>query len=54
MMVVVVMVVRVLYLVIIYNIDMCDNWEQDYAKQFTCKGEVLDSGDGEFVDTSEI
>ena len=28
---------------------MCDNWKSDFSKQFTCKGVVLDSGDGEYV-----
>lgn len=28
---------------------MCDKWRNDYSNQYSCKGVVLDSGEGEYV-----
>ena len=28
---------------------MCDNWRKEHAKEVSCEGVVLDSGDGEFI-----
>ena len=28
---------------------MCDNWKENYTKDISCKGIVLDSGEGEYV-----
>ena len=28
---------------------MCDSWKEDYSKQHTCEGIVMDAGQGEFV-----
>ena len=28
---------------------MCDNWKEDYSKQHSCDGVVLDSGEGEYI-----
>lgn len=31
------------------SISNCSGWKDEYAKQFSCEGVVLDSGDGEYV-----
>ena len=28
---------------------MCDKWNENYAKEISCEGIVLDSGEGEYV-----
>lgn len=28
---------------------MCDQWKDEYANQFKCEGQVLDSGEGEYT-----